>query len=156
MEQTTPILEQPQAVPQLSRPKSKKGLLVLIVVIVIILLLIVVWLKLWILSGKTFELSGSSKTWKAVFLTNGQVFFGKVVKETKETLVLHNIYYLQVQQLTTEQSKEQQPQFTLIKLGEEIHGPTNEMRINRDHILFVETLKPNSRVVQTIESTGNR
>ena len=157
MEGTNPVLQQPEVNPQLPQPKSKKGLLILVLIAVIVLLIVAFCFKFWILGGKFFELSGNNKNWKAVFLTNGQVYFGKIVKETPKVLVLRDIYYLQVQQLTPEQSKEQQqPQFTLIKLGDEIHGPTDEMRINRDHVLFVETLKPNSRVVQTIESSINK
>jgi hypothetical protein len=46
----------------------------------------------------------------------------------------------------------------LVKLGAELHGPTDEMRINRDHILFIEDLKDDSQVVQGIKrfKEGNR
>lgn len=154
----TPILEQPEATPQISAPKLKKGLSwknLILICLIIITVASIVSIFLYYRNELAPNLVGNRKAWKAVFLTNGQVYFGKIIKETKNILILREIYYLQVQQLAQEQQGQeanQQPQFTLIKLGEEIHGPTDELRINRNHVIFVETLKPNSKVVQTIEA----
>ncbi|NUM25693.1 MAG: hypothetical protein HUU49_03680 [Candidatus Buchananbacteria bacterium] len=100
-------------------------------------------------------------TWQAVFLTNGQVYFGKVSKIGSDSVVLHDIYYLQVvtQPLqrsqdepapTEEEQQQGQQRLTLIKLGNELHGPRDEMIINRDHVILMEDLKEDSRVVQAI------
>lgn len=82
----------------------------------------------------------------AVFLTNGQVYFGNIVKEDDRRLVLNGIYYIQ--------QKNGQPadasDVSLLKLGNELHGPEDWMEINRDHVLFVEKLKNESRVVKAI------
>ena len=43
-------------------------------------------------------------------------------------------------------------QISLIKLGNELHGPTDEMRITRSHILFIEDLKNDSAVVLAIKT----
>jgi hypothetical protein len=45
---------------------------------------------------------------------------------------------------------QQQQELTLIKLGNELHGPTDKMTINRDHVLLTEALRNDSRVVQAI------
>jgi len=39
----------------------------------------------------------------------------------------------------------------LIKLGKELHGPKDQMVLNRDHILFIEELSSDSKVVKSIE-----
>jgi len=39
----------------------------------------------------------------------------------------------------------------LIKLGNEIHGPADSMIITKDHILFIEQLKDDSKVVRAIK-----
>jgi hypothetical protein len=39
---------------------------------------------------------------------------------------------------------------TLIKMGNEIHGPMDSMLINRSQVVLVEDLKNDSRVVQAI------
>jgi len=105
----------------------------------------------FLLKGSNFETE-----WQAVFLTNGQVYFGQVEKVNNEFVFLENIYYLQVVSLenTIGQPPDVQTQpeqrLTLIKLGNEIHGPTDEMMINRAQVVIIENLKDDSRVVQAI------
>jgi hypothetical protein len=96
---------------------------------------------------------GSDSSWQAVFLTNGQVYFGHVVQEGKATVVLRDIYYLQVTSplQQAEDEGEQTNELSLVKLGNELHGPKDEMRIVRENVLFVEDLKEDSKVVQAIE-----
>ncbi len=94
--------------------------------------------------------------WQAVFLTNGQVYFGQVESIDSDFISLKNIYYLQVinSQTSIGQPPDVQTQpeqrLTLIKLGNEIHGPSDAMMINRDHVVIIEDLKDDSRVVQAI------
>src|SRR3989344_3357102 len=40
--------------------------------------------------------SASASEWQAVFLTNGQVYFGKIAKDSQKEIILRDIYYLQV------------------------------------------------------------
>ncbi len=103
------------------------------------------------------SLSGFQEDWQAVFLTNGQVYFGQVKKQNKVEVVLNEIYYLQVTrplQQTAEGEEQANPQgeLSLVKLGNELHGPTDAMIINRDQVLFVEDLKEDSNVVQAISN----
>jgi hypothetical protein len=44
------------------------------------------------------------------------------------------------------------PEINLVKLGGELHGPTDEMRINRDQILLVEDLRTDSNLVKAIDN----
>jgi len=106
------------------------------------------------------NIAQTSNEWQAVFLSNGQVYFGKVKAVSDKTLILNDIYYLQVvtkplqQTQVTDSSAAAagQQELTLIKLGNEIHGPTDAMTINRDQILLTEKLKNDSRVVQAIDN----
>jgi len=41
--------------------------------------------------------------------------------------------------------------FPLVKLGNEVHGPYDEMRINRQHIIFVEDLRQDGKIMQAIQ-----
>ena len=108
-------------------------------------------------NGVSVEDSATSG-YQAVFLSNGQVYFGKLSGMSASYATLKDIYYLQVttppnavdaSQLNQQQAQQQQ-QLTLVKLGEELHGPVDEMRINRDQILFYEDIKEDGRVVQAI------
>ena len=88
--------------------------------------------------------------WQAVFLVNNQVYFGHLKSYNREYVVLDEVYYLQVSQL---QPPAAQPQLNLIKLGQELHGPEDQMFIPKDRILFWENMKADSQTVQAIEST---
>jgi hypothetical protein len=111
----------------------------LLVIIIVILIGISVYL-----TAQAGSLVGNTKAYKAVFLSSGQAYFGKVVSEAKKTIVLREVHYLQSN--GTDQG------YSLVKLGSEVYGPTNEVRINKDQIVFVETLTSTSDVVKSIES----
>jgi hypothetical protein len=89
--------------------------------------------------------------YQAVFLENGQVYFGKITSEDNMYIHLEDIYYLQVNnQLGRENEVDNQSNLKLVKLGTEIHGPENEMRINYHKVLFIENLREDSEVVKVI------
>lgn len=119
-------------------------------VLVVLLALVVVAAILWWL-GPLKKWTGQ-ETWQAVFLSNGQVYFGHMRPSFGNYVKLTDIYYLQVtQQLQPPAGREAQPDIRLVKLGGELHGPQDAMHILRDHILFWEDLKDDSRVVQGIQ-----
>ena len=91
--------------------------------------------------------------YQAVFLTNNQVYFGKLYDENSDYPVLKDVFYLQVTQvLQPKEPDAPAQQINLVKLGGELHGPMDEMKINKDHILFIEDLKPDSQVVAGIKN----
>jgi hypothetical protein len=92
------------------------------------------------------------KSYQAVFLTNGQVYFGQVKDFTKSYVNLQDIYYLNSQDQTTQsENKDQSAAFSLVKLGCELHGPTDQMIINREQVSFWENLKTDGKVAQAIK-----
>ena len=132
--------------------RKKKLICIVIVIIAIILLCFVcMWgRRMWFSS----EGSINGSEYQAVFLTNGQVYFGKLSGVDEGYAKLTNIYYLQVQQQvqpsTNSSSSNQTPQVSLTKLGNELHGPEDQMYIAHDQILFWENLKGNGKVAQAI------
>ena len=135
-----------------------KPLLVAILALVIIAGLIVVG-SILIRQFSRGTAIDSSK-YQAVFLSNGQVYFGKLQNSTGEYLTLTNVFYLQTKTNTTTQN----PQTTsntgndveLVKLGSEIHGPDDQMVINHSQVLFYENLKPDGRVSQSITNYAKK
>ncbi len=95
-----------------------------------------------------------TKEYQAVFLTNGQVYFGKVSHVDSSYVKLTDIYYLQVQQ--TVQPKDSSAaaannqQVSLAKLGGELHGPEDVMYVSRQQVLFWENLKTTGKVAKAI------
>jgi len=137
-------------------PKRNSGIGKIIIFLIIIAIVIGGGIYLWQGRGESSE-----HDYQAVFLTNGQVYFGKVVKKTKTEVHLADIYYLQVNQplqpaseegKDEEEEEQQQPELSLIKLGDELHGPKDKMEINRDQVLFIEDLKEDSQVVDAIKN----
>lgn len=145
------------------RPK-RRGKIVAIIVAIIIIVAIVSGVLMFVKNGfRMFTgdpiANVSATEWQAIFLVNGQVYFGKVNSVSNKTLALNDIYYLQVvtkplqttqQGLTPTANTTGEQELTLIKLGNEIHGPSDRMVINRDQIVLTEKLKNDSRVVQAI------
>ena len=88
---------------------------------------------------------------QAVFLNGGQVYFGKIKSLNAKYMQLTGIYYLRVnQQVQPNQSTSQNNDISLVKLGCELHGPVDEMLINRDQITFWENLKTDGQVAKAV------
>lgn len=83
--------------------------------------------------------------YQAVFLDNGQVFFGKLLDTGSPYLMLRDIYYVQ----TMVEEEKKKTTSILVKRGSEWHNP-NFMRINTRHVLVIEPVGPDSRVAQLI------
>lgn len=133
------------------RPTWSSKLLVSLLIVVSVVLLIT--LSAAIVVKKSNNRLVKQDAYQAVFLNNGQVYFGKLHNINRDYVILTDIYYLQVnQQVQPEQgdNEQQQPQVTLTKLGNELHGPEDAMFIDRDKIVFWENLKNDSQVVQKI------
>ncbi len=109
----------------------------------------------WFFAGANLKTSGTvlgtNTDYQAVFLTNGQVYFGKLT-EGSDWMKLTDIYYLQVTQnlQQADTSTAAKNDIQLVKLGSELHAPQDEMHIDRDKILFWENLKDDGKVVQAI------
>ena len=121
-----------------------------------IIIVLVALIGFYMMNGNSFTNKSGRSDYQAVFLSNGQVYFGKLSGESSNTPVLKDIYYLQVQQQVqpadNADKASQTPQVQLVKLGNEIHGPLDEMRFNRDTLLFVEDLKSDGKVVTAIRN----
>ena len=85
----------------------------------------------------------------AVFLDSNQVYFGNIEKENEQAVTLTSIYYLQTKPGADASA---QADASLLKLGNEVHGPEDRMEINRAHVLFVEKLRDDGKVVQAIKN----
>ena len=152
---------------KLEKPKAKSSAKggVLAKIIMILIVVIIMLGGLYFVDKYTnvniFGMNDSEKVvvtdWQAVFLTNGQVYFGKVQSYNSNFVNLEDIYYLQVVQAPLQQTQEGaaaptqgQSELSLVKLGNELHGPQDAMKINADHVLFTEKLKSDSKVVDAI------
>jgi len=145
----------------LGTQEKRKTILWIVIILVLALLIVTVFNAMFSGSTKNF---GRLSNWadfskyQAVFLSNGQVYFGKVTDANNQTLVLENIYYLrsagnlQVSNTDNATTTQATDNFSLVKLGNELHGPEDKMSINLSQVLFVEDLKAQSKVVEAIRA----
>ena len=163
----TPAAQSAQTTPHSSAPKSKDlgtptmSSKLLVVAVIVVSLALIVALAFGMFKFGTKSLVDTSK-YQAVFLQNGQVYFGHVSNINSEYVQLEDIYYLQVQQQVQpdqqtadgQQAQTPQQQISLAKLGSELHGPEDLMFISRDQIVFWENLKDDgsSQVVEAIKT----
>lgn len=154
-----PSMNQPMQNQHMNRPRSRMPWVILTLLVIIVLAVLGFLFRDKLGGAKTTaKLSG----YQAVFLTNGQVYFGKLSDVDGAYITLRDIYYLQVNQqlqpggdqtpAQQEAAAAQQPQLSLVKLGNELHGPVDEMKINRQQVLFYEDLKADGKVAEAIVS----
>jgi len=130
--------------PEAARPRKKfhSALKLTLVIIVVLFAAASLWSTV-----------ASGMAWRAVFLSNNQVYFGHFWDMPfASSITLRDVYYLQVAQPSQQLSGQDQSQLKLVKLGNEIHGPTSEMVIPLSQVLFSETLRPDSVIVKTIQN----
>ena len=117
-----------------------------ITIIAVILLIGVASFVGWNFYQTSVTAQIDSNKYQAVFLTNGQVYFGKMQRLNGDYYKLTDIFYLQTKSTTSssnpqQTATQQTTDVQLIKLGNEIHGPEDTMIMSKEQILFFENLK---------------
>lgn len=94
--------------------------------------------------------------YQAVFLDNGQVFFGKLKNVDGEYLVLEEAYYTKKadvpEDATDEQKAAIEANVSLAKVGSEVYGPETTMSIRAEQVLFWQNLQADSKVANAIKN----
>lgn len=126
----------------------ERGWVVLLFSVAIIILAIA---ALTFFSGNAESKDIRKGSYQAVFLNNGQVYFGNIQSLNAKFIDLQNIYYLQTNnQSGADTTASSNQNVSLVKLGCELHAPYDQMIINRDQVIFWENLKDSGQVVKAI------
>ncbi|HET6701456.1 MAG TPA: hypothetical protein VFH14_06625 [Gemmatimonadaceae bacterium] len=83
--------------------------------------------------------------YQAVFLANGQTYFGRYYERIGAYVKIEDVYYLQQ---TESGNPEQAPDTKLVRRGRELHAPAARMLVPRSAVLFVEDLRDASPIAQ--------
>jgi hypothetical protein len=84
--------------------------------------------------------------YQAVYMDNGQIFFGKLSATNSPFPILRDVFYVQA----ARDRDKKETKNLLIKRGvAELHRP-DFMRLNAQHIVVIEPVAPDSRVAQLI------
>jgi hypothetical protein len=158
-ESPRPVEEKPRKeAPGSDGTDSKSNLAFLVILISSAILIVALALFIALTPGARQESSYVNKErLQAVFLNGGQVYFGRIRVLDNNFIRLTDVYYLRV-------NEELQPEgqasdalrqqggadIELVKLGCELHGPEDEMLINREQVIFWENLKEEGQVSQAV------
>ena len=130
--------------------KNKQGVSIINTILIVLIVFCTTASGFFYISSVRHNLFDTS--FQVVVLDTGEVFFGTVEKNSKRTIELTNVYYLPIDatdlfipQINSSES------FSVIKIGNELHGPEDSMYITKAHIVFIQNLKEDSRIVAAIE-----
>lgn len=139
-----------------AKSRNRKKLRFLVALVVISLMVVCLLIGLLINRADKSYATVMKNTYQAVFLTNGQAYFGKIQNNNARYVELTDVYYYQLpataQQGSSNEPKDQK--LSLVHLGSELHGPQSTMYINTQQVLFWENLKDDSQVVRAIQNRG--
>jgi len=83
--------------------------------------------------------------YQAVFLANGQTYFGRYYDRIGAYSKIEDVYYLQQTEAT---DATQAPSTQLVRRGRELHAPSARMLVPKSAILFIEDLADSSPIAQ--------
>jgi len=92
-----------------------------------------------------FTVPAFRSDYQAVFLTNGQTYFGRYYDRIGAYAKIEDVYYIQQ---TQGSATEQPSDARLVRRGLELHAPETRMLVPKTAILFVEDLKSDSPIAQ--------
>ena len=91
--------------------------------------------------------------YQAVFLTNGQTYFGRYYDRIGAYAKIEDVYYLQQGQATDAGGT---TDTRIVRRGHELHEPGARMLIPKSAILFVEDLTDSSPIAQFMLRDASR
>src|SRR3989344_3697346 len=133
------------------------------------IVLILTWVDMNMRFTSAFRSEREARAkWQAVFLNNGQVYFGHLTRNGFDSWKLSDAYYIQVTKVpvvpqaepekkNSDKTEAPQPiqeetRNTIVKMTGDLHSPENTMTIPSSNILFWQNLSKDSNIVQTINS----
>jgi hypothetical protein len=116
-----------------------------------IVVLIVIAISNRLSSSDSLASAINSKDYQAVFLTNNEVYFGKLSSPGGGFYDLTHVYRLTAQPANR---KGQPLQRTLVKVVTDIQSPEDLLVINKSAILYMENLSPNGKATQLMNAGG--
>lgn len=121
-----------------------KKTLTLLIVVAIVILALGVWFGSWALSLRNSDPAGPSK-YSAVYTATGDIYFGEL--HWFPRLRLTNVYFLQ-----RSVGADNQTTFNVAPLRNAFWGPSGEISLNPEQIIFSTRLQNDSQVVKVFEN----
>lgn len=91
--------------------------------------------------------------YQAVFLANGQTYFGRHIDRLGPYVKVEHVYYLRQAPAADEDTP---PGLQIVRRGSELHAPAAAMLIPKSSILFIEDLQPSSPFAEFMDRDRTR
>ena len=128
-----------------------------LVIIILIFVLVVAFMGISLWQDGTFrnisQTLNFKNTYQAVFLSNGQLYFGQISEMTNEYIKMEKPHFLQLAQDQAElEDSGVQPEMQLISIKDEFHKPKDFVLIEKSSVIFIEELREASQIADAIEN----
>lgn len=120
---------------------------------VTLLIVITVLVAIPFFVGSNGEFYPLTNKYQGVFLTNGRVYFGKIISQDTSEIVMTDVYYLTVQ-VNPNNKDTQSHRIKMVKLESELQRPEDKIILNRAVVGYIEELKSDSQVVRLLKEGG--
>ncbi len=129
----------------------KSSFMQLLTVTLLVVIVVLVAIPLFVKNDTKFY--PLVNKYQGVFLTNGRVYFGKIISQDMSEIVMTDVYYLTVQSNPNNKDV-QSRRIKMVKLESELQKPEDKIILNRAVVGYIEELKPDSRVVKLLKEGG--
>lgn len=127
--------------------------------LLIVGIVVVLGLAFWFFWNNTNSASKiiDPEKYQAVYLTDGNYYYGKLTDKNDEYFQLTDVYYLTQGQAGTESEggAGESTKLELVTLSSMVHSPENQMTILKDHVVFFENIKSDGDVAKIIQDIKN-
>lgn len=87
------------------------------------------------------------------FLTDGQIYIGKISRQDDREINIKDVYYaISDQGVVSLNNYIKGIDFSLVRVGREIHGPENSVVLNRKKVIFYKNLAPEGKLAEAIKN----
>lgn len=132
---------------------SKKHLIVIALAVVVALVAMVII----VMAARPMQRIDTS-TYQAVYLVNGQAYFGKLQNTNGQFLVMKTPYTMQEVQTPPQPGTEAEAtatpetSTTLIKVSGQVYGPEESIALKSEQVVFWQNLRDDSKVSQALKA----
>ena len=138
---------------------KRKGIAKVVTIVGVIILVLGVVVAGFYFADKKglLNLKQEGSETSAIFLTNGQVYLGKILRKNGSYVILKDVYYLQTskqEEGATEGTGTSKISMKPIALTETVLGTTSKIEISRENVLYIQKLREDSKILQVIQEGG--
>lgn len=139
------------------RYSTKRGGISKLLIIILLFVLVIAFIGVSLWQDGTFRNISQTlrfkNSYQAVFLNNGQLYFGKITEITNAYIIMDRPHFLQLAQEPIDQEEQEvQPEMKLISIKDEFHKPKDFILIEKSSVIFIEELRSVSQIADAIEN----